>query len=935
MKSSNKKNTKSIKSSSSLNKKLKTNNIHPKLKLDNIYLNSEKYNTNIAKENQRNTENICTKNRYDTKENVNYNTEIKKGYKQAHTECNTPYSQQKAYENKKIQNQISQNFLTASKTYNIRNILITTNKRDNQRNNNIHNNFIINGNYGININKIKIINNSNTNIYGNNNFSFVINDIKNIKNSINKKNNDNDNIIDSSKRCYTSNNDFSNPQINCICKSNLINSIDNSDFKNNQKTYNIVNINNNINNNYINNIQNIRNNNNYIKSESNNNFNKIRNSANNIFINIKSPINNNSKKEENYKIITIKRNNNFNNSQNKNKININLNNNKKLNNNLKFNKTIDTEYINNINYIYSNNLKKENNNKLINNNSSNYISTTINSHMNRKQNNINLINSFNNSNNENNIHNKRNLNKIKISNQTSFRQGNYKEIKDRSKKYRQKLLLKESNQFSKNDMKSYLSFKLNENNNKNIRENSCKNSESKNRSREDKFIFQYNAPKENKNHERIVNTPNYSENKRFLLNKSEIKNYQTASNKNFLSIIISNNQKSLITQKSEDNLRCIIQRNNSKEKPECLSVNNIFSKNTANTDKVNRQLKDNICQSTKKSNRYYNFTNRFININNNLSERKNRYTNSESHSIKIKDNRISQVNANNKLNKTPDHNIKINENCIKNLNQNISCKELNHKNLNQKNNIKKESINTIGSTNTINNIQTIKDSKDTIHKINEKIIVNNIYNNILYRSIRISSINKKTKDKKQELLNELSRCINFGKSLLNKIPKKECDICHKFIDSHLFKIHYNSHPTEIFNWLYLGTFSNACDIKELRRLKVNYVLNVANECINKKLPKDIKELHLKIKDFDEFELYNYFDEANEFINKCKEEGNVLLVHCKLGISRSASFIIAYLIKFNKMSAKEALEFVKEKRNQVRPNEGFINQLEEYEKRNKK
>ena len=36
-----------------------------------------------------------------------------------------------------------------------------------------------------------------------------------------------------------------------------------------------------------------------------------------------------------------------------------------------------------------------------------------------------------------------------------------------------------------------------------------------------------------------------------------------------------------------------------------------------------------------------------------------------------------------------------------------------------------------------------------------------------------------------------------------------------------------------------------------------------------------------------------------------------------------------------MSAKEALEFVKEKRNQVRPNEGFINQLEEYEKRNKK
>ena len=260
---------------------------------------------------------------------------------------------------------------------------------------------------------------------------------------------------------------------------------------------------------------------------------------------------------------------------------------------------------------------------------------------------------------------------------------------------------------------------------------------------------------------------------------------------------------------------------------------------------------------------------------------------------------------------------------------------MNHKNLSQKNNIRKESANTIDSTNKTNNIQTINDIKETIHKLNEKHIFNNIYDNILYRSIRITSINKKKKDKKQELLNELNKCINFGKNLLNKIPKKECDICHKYIDSHLFKIHYNSHPTEIFNWLYLGTFSNACDIKELRRLKINYILNVANECINKKLPKNIKELHLKIKDSDNFELYNYFDNANEFINKCKAEGNILLVHCKLGISRSPSFIIAYLIKNNKMSAEEALEFVKQKRNQIKPNEGFINQLQEYEKRNKK
>ena len=164
-----------------------------------------------------------------------------------------------------------------------------------------------------------------------------------------------------------------------------------------------------------------------------------------------------------------------------------------------------------------------------------------------------------------------------------------------------------------------------------------------------------------------------------------------------------------------------------------------------------------------------------------------------------------------------------------------------------------------------------------------------------------------------------------------KFEKKECNICHKLIDSHLFKIHCNAHPTEIFNWLYLGTFANACDIKELRRMKINYILNCAKECINENLPKDIKELHLKILDYEFFEIYDYFEQANEFINKCKLEGAVMLVHCKLGISRSASFIIAYLIKYNKFTLESALEFVKEKRKQIKPNEGFIEQLHKYEK----
>ena len=246
-----------------------------------------------------------------------------------------------------------------------------------------------------------------------------------------------------------------------------------------------------------------------------------------------------------------------------------------------------------------------------------------------------------------------------------------------------------------------------------------------------------------------------------------------------------------------------------------------------------------------------------------------------------------------------------------------------------------------------NNITSKKDRrKSNISKSNYDIIsggnhsikvITNISQNSLptvANLININNISNKTKHKdlkKQIKNNKISRYINFGKNLLCKMEKKECKICHKYFDSHLFKIHYNSHPSQIFEWFYLGSFSNACDIKELRKNKINYILNCAIECHNKNLPKDIKELHLKIKDCENFDLINYFKEANEFINKCKLEGGKLLVHCKLGISRSASFVIAYLIESNNLSVEKALNFVKQKRNQIKPNEGFMGQLKKYER----
>ena len=274
---------------------------------------------------------------------------------------------------------------------------------------------------------------------------------------------------------------------------------------------------------------------------------------------------------------------------------------------------------------------------------------------------------------------------------------------------------------------------------------------------------------------------------------------------------------------------------------------------------------------------------------------------------------------------------------------NINAKKPKSKEIN---NIKK---NTKDKEN-INNKKFFKNKSKSINLINKKGVNNKKVKNAIPLNIKNKSeknFNTKSKhnnyqnniiieinnNKKLEKIynnNTDERIVNIQKNLLESMPKKECELCHKQIYSHLYKIHYNTHATEIFNWLYLGTFENACDIEELKRIKATHILNCAFECINKNLASNIKELHLKIHDYKDFQLFDFFEKGNDFINKCKNEGGVILVHCKYGISRSVSIIISYLIKYMGYSTDDAFDLVRKKRGQINPNEGFREQLYSYE-----
>jgi hypothetical protein len=89
--------------------------------------------------------------------------------------------------------------------------------------------------------------------------------------------------------------------------------------------------------------------------------------------------------------------------------------------------------------------------------------------------------------------------------------------------------------------------------------------------------------------------------------------------------------------------------------------------------------------------------------------------------------------------------------------------------------------------------------------------------------------------------------------------------------------------------------------------------------------------HIPIQDKPNVNILEYIDECNDFIQKCLESGINVYVHCGMGISRSVSFVIAFLMKTKKMSYNNALEFVRQRRSQAEPNFGFCCQLMTYEK----
>ncbi|NXJ90304.1 STYL1 protein, partial [Corythaixoides concolor] len=142
---------------------------------------------------------------------------------------------------------------------------------------------------------------------------------------------------------------------------------------------------------------------------------------------------------------------------------------------------------------------------------------------------------------------------------------------------------------------------------------------------------------------------------------------------------------------------------------------------------------------------------------------------------------------------------------------------------------------------------------------------------------------------------------------------------------------FQPYPVEILPAkLFMGNFKQACDQQIQKDLKIKAQVNVSEQPATP-FAEGSNYLHIPVPDSLEADLFSTFATVCHFIDAQLDRGAVL-VFSSLGISRSSTVTMAYLMHSCQFSLKRAWDYVLECKTNMRPHRGFVKQLSAWETR---
>lgn len=137
-----------------------------------------------------------------------------------------------------------------------------------------------------------------------------------------------------------------------------------------------------------------------------------------------------------------------------------------------------------------------------------------------------------------------------------------------------------------------------------------------------------------------------------------------------------------------------------------------------------------------------------------------------------------------------------------------------------------------------------------------------------------------------------------------------------------------NYPSEVIpDRLFLGCKEHALP-RIVGHLGISRICRMLNEEPSDEDKNDPSILHIQIDDRDTEELP--LEDAVEWVGEQIRGGQRVLIHCNMGVSRSAALCIAFVMKDSQVSLDRAYKFVEKQRPYIRPNPGFMRQLKQWE-----
>jgi predicted protein tyrosine phosphatase len=177
-------------------------------------------------------------------------------------------------------------------------------------------------------------------------------------------------------------------------------------------------------------------------------------------------------------------------------------------------------------------------------------------------------------------------------------------------------------------------------------------------------------------------------------------------------------------------------------------------------------------------------------------------------------------------------------------------------------------------------------------------------------------------------------CVRFD--VFHSLYQDCCCIFEGEIVAPVRKGHAKCYPTEIISsFLFLGDYRDGTDVTTLGGLHITHIVDSTGEQISQSVAESLSMHYMDVPiwDLPDTDIAAHFESVLKFIHGARESGGRVLVHCRAGISRSVTFVIAYLLYSNHSSTLgEALRTVLTARPFACPNVSFRHQLRDYELR---